>query len=103
MNELLPDATAGRNARRAGNPGGRRDPHLDPLRRGLPAFRRGGYLRLRREDYQKIDIERWSDFVREQESNWRDAFVYFKHEESGIGPKLATHMKDLLEQNRQSS
>ncbi len=62
-----------------------------------------GYLRLRREDYQKIDIERWSDFVREQESNWRDAFVYFKHEESGIGPKLATHMKDLLEQNRQSS
>src|SRR5437763_5302894 len=25
-----------------------------------------GYLRLRREDYRKIDIERWAGFVREQ-------------------------------------
>ena len=22
-------------------------------------------------------------------ANWQDAFIYFKHEESGIGPKLA--------------
>ncbi len=62
-----------------------------------------GYLRLRREDYGTIDIEHWVRFIREQETNWRDAFVYFKHEESGIGPKLATQMMDLLEQNRQSS
>ena len=62
-----------------------------------------GYLRLRREDYQTIDIECWAEFVRQQRANWQDAFIYFKHEESGIGPKLATHMKDLLEQNRQSS
>jgi uncharacterized protein YecE (DUF72 family) len=55
------------------------------------------YLRLRREDYAKIDIERWSEFVREQESIWKDAFVYFKHEESGIGPKLAKQMMELLE------
>ena len=55
-----------------------------------------GYLRLRRVDYQKIDIERWSDFVREQNPSWKDAFVYFKHEESGIGPKLARQMVDLL-------
>ncbi len=45
-----------------------------------------GYLRLRREDYQKTDVEHWAEFVREQKSHWRDAFVYFKHEESGIGP-----------------
>jgi uncharacterized protein YecE (DUF72 family) len=55
-----------------------------------------GYLRLRREDYGKIDIERWSKFVREQDKNWTDAFVYFKHEESGIGPKLATEMMKRL-------
>ncbi len=55
-----------------------------------------GYLRLRREDYNKIDIERWAKFVREQEANWRDVFVYFKHEESGIGPKLAAQMIELL-------
>src|SRR5215216_5613205 len=51
-----------------------------------------GYLRLRREDYQTTDIHRWTEFVRQQESNWKDAFVYFKHEESGIGPKLAQQM-----------
>ena len=56
-----------------------------------------GYLRLRREDYNEIDIERWAKFVREQESEWRDAFVYFKHEEAGIGPKLAGQMTQLLD------
>ena len=55
-----------------------------------------GYLRLRREDYQTTDIERWAEFARQQESNWKDAFVYFKHEESGIGPKLAHQMLELL-------
>jgi uncharacterized protein YecE (DUF72 family) len=55
-----------------------------------------GYLRLRREDYGKIDIERWAKFVRDHENAWRDAFVYFKHEESGIGPKLAADMIKLL-------
>jgi len=49
--------------------------------------RRLRYLRLRREDYQRGDVESWANFVREQKSNWKDAFVYFKHEESGIGPK----------------
>ena len=63
-----------------------------------------GYLRLRREDYEKIDIERWAKFTREQEAKWRDVFVYFKHEESGIGPKLAAQMMQILEpQDRQSS
>ena len=57
-----------------------------------------GYLRLRREDYEKIDIERWAKFVREQNNRWSDAFVYFKHEEAGIGPKLAKQMMELLQQ-----
>jgi uncharacterized protein YecE (DUF72 family) len=55
-----------------------------------------GYLRLRREDYAKTDIERWAKFVREQKTKWRDIFVYFKHEEAGIGPKLAKQMMELL-------
>jgi uncharacterized protein YecE (DUF72 family) len=55
-----------------------------------------GYLRLRREDYEASDVERWTDFVRGQEPSWNDAFVYFKHEESGIGPKLARQMIELL-------
>jgi len=55
-----------------------------------------GYLRLRREDYQATDIEAWAEFARQHESNWKDAFIYFKHEESGIGPKLAQQMLKLL-------
>jgi uncharacterized protein YecE (DUF72 family) len=55
-----------------------------------------GYLRLRREDYEASDVESWTDFVRDQKPTWNDAFVYFKHEESGIGPKLARQMIELL-------
>jgi uncharacterized protein YecE (DUF72 family) len=55
-----------------------------------------GYLRLRREDYQKSDIVRWADFIRSQSERWSHVFVYFKHEESGIGPQLATQMVEEL-------
>ena len=55
-----------------------------------------GYLRLRREDYQKSDVQRWAEFVREQKPNWQDVFVYFRHEEAGIGPKLARQMMELV-------
>jgi uncharacterized protein YecE (DUF72 family) len=58
-----------------------------------------GYLRLRREDYTGEDVKRWSEFVREQGTSWSDAFIYFKHEESGIGPKLARQMIDLLDES----
>jgi uncharacterized protein YecE (DUF72 family) len=55
-----------------------------------------GYLRLRREDYTKSDIARWAAFLRAQKSHWKDAFVYFKHEARGIGPKLARQTIELL-------
>lgn len=48
-----------------------------------------GYFRLRDEGYKKKDLERWRDTVHELGAGWRDAFVFFKHEESGIGPALA--------------
>jgi len=55
-----------------------------------------GYLRLRREDYEKADIVRWAKFMEAQKERWNHAFVYFKHEESGIGPQLAAQlMKEL--------
>jgi uncharacterized protein YecE (DUF72 family) len=55
-----------------------------------------GYLRLRREDYQQADVQRWAGTIQQQNSAWSAAFVYFKHEESGIGPKLAKQLADLL-------
>ena len=55
-----------------------------------------GYLRLRREDYQQEDIVRWAKFLQTQEKDWSHAFVFFKHEESGTGPRLAHQlMKEL--------
>jgi uncharacterized protein YecE (DUF72 family) len=55
-----------------------------------------GYLRLRREDYKKSDVARWAKFVSGQGRAWKDVFVYFKHEESGMGPKLAQQMIQML-------
>ena len=55
-----------------------------------------GYLRLRREDYQPGDVTRWTQTVQTQSENWSDAFIYFKHEESGIGPMLASQMLTLV-------
>jgi uncharacterized protein YecE (DUF72 family) len=55
-----------------------------------------GYLRLRREDYTEADIAKWARFIQAQQANWRDSFIYFKHEESGVGPKFAAQMQGLL-------
>ncbi|HSU86684.1 MAG TPA: DUF72 domain-containing protein, partial [Chthoniobacterales bacterium] len=55
-----------------------------------------GYLRLRREDYTGDDVARWTTFVRQKEADWEEAFIYFKHEESGVGPKLARQMMEGL-------
>ncbi|MBV9010051.1 MAG: DUF72 domain-containing protein [Verrucomicrobia bacterium] len=56
-----------------------------------------GYLRLRREDYQDADVLRWCDLLNELSASWSEAFIYFKHEESGRGPKLATQMITALQ------
>lgn len=55
-----------------------------------------GYLRLRREDYTSADVKRWADVLREKGAGWGDAYIYFKHEEAGIGPRLAAEMKEIL-------
>ena len=56
-----------------------------------------GYLRLRREDYTAADLQTWSGRIRAHEKSWSEVFVYFKHEESGVGPKFAAEMAKLLE------
>ena len=57
-----------------------------------------GYLRLRGEDYQTDEVKRWATVIKAHGGEWSDVFVYFKHEDAGIGPKLATQMRELLEQ-----
>lgn len=46
-----------------------------------------GYLRLRRVNYSAENLAEWLSRVRNQ--NWSDAFVFFKHEDEGTGPRLA--------------
>jgi uncharacterized protein YecE (DUF72 family) len=46
-----------------------------------------GYLRLRRVAYSPADVEAWAAWTRAQP--WQDAYVFFKHEDAGTGPRLA--------------
>jgi uncharacterized protein YecE (DUF72 family) len=46
------------------------------------------YLRLRDEGYQETDLERWASTVATL-PGVNDAYVYFKHEEQGLGPDFA--------------
>jgi uncharacterized protein YecE (DUF72 family) len=52
------------------------------------------YFRLRDEGYQDSDIQRWASTVRGQPAN--TAYVYFKHEEQGLGPVFAKKFIDAL-------
>ena len=55
-----------------------------------------GYFRLRDEGYEDADIARWADTIRAHQSQWKDTFVYFKHEESGKGPAFAKLLSERL-------
>lgn len=48
-----------------------------------------GYFRLRDEGYDQQSLENWASNVNHLGKSWQEAFVFFKHEESGQGPKLA--------------
>jgi uncharacterized protein YecE (DUF72 family) len=48
-----------------------------------------GYVRLRDEGYPKKALENWAERIRGVGKGWRDAYVFFKHEGKGEGPKLA--------------
>jgi uncharacterized protein YecE (DUF72 family) len=49
-----------------------------------------GYLRLRRADYGDAEVLAWADRVRAQP--WDEAYVFFKHEDAGTGPRLAAEL-----------
>ena len=52
-----------------------------------------GYLRLRRPDYGDPELKAWVEKVRAP--GWRDAFIFFKHEEEGKGPQMAKRFLEL--------
>jgi uncharacterized protein YecE (DUF72 family) len=52
-----------------------------------------GYLRLRKPDYGDTELKAWAKRVQQQA--WQDAFIFFKHEEAGKGPKMAKRFLEL--------
>ena len=52
-----------------------------------------GYLRLRRPGYDAAALQTWAE--RLADPAWSRAFVYFKHEDAGAGPKLAEELRRL--------
>jgi len=47
-----------------------------------------GYLRLRRDTYTTPKLRKWVKVIASQD--WKETYVFFKHEDTGTGPKFAT-------------
>jgi uncharacterized protein YecE (DUF72 family) len=56
------------------------------------------YFRLRDEGYAHADLERWATDIIDRQDRWKDAFVFFKHEEEGKGPEFAKAFVEILNQ-----
>ncbi len=54
-----------------------------------------GYLRLRRKAYDGGALAAWAAKI--QGAGWREAFVFFKHEDEATGPRLAAEFMQLLD------
>jgi uncharacterized protein YecE (DUF72 family) len=54
-----------------------------------------GYVRLRRPDYSSADLSTWKERILAQ--SWDHAYIFFKHEDEGIGPKLAAEFLQLAD------
>ena len=57
-----------------------------------------GYLRLRRTDYDEAALNAWAGKLAGLNPTWEAAFIYFKHEDAGTGPKLAAQFVRMLGQ-----
>jgi uncharacterized protein YecE (DUF72 family) len=58
-----------------------------------PATAQHGYLRLRRPGYGRAELAAWVARIAVQP--WSSAFVFFKHEDAGAGPRLAAEFLAL--------
>jgi len=55
-----------------------------------------GYVRLRDEGYSTEGLQEWKQTVQDLGQSWTDAYIFFKHEEKGVGPKLAAEFQTLF-------
>jgi uncharacterized protein YecE (DUF72 family) len=61
--------------------------------RELKATATWGYIRLRRPDYDTSALVHWKARILAQ--TWDQAYIFFKHEDEGIGPRLAGEFLEL--------
>jgi uncharacterized protein YecE (DUF72 family) len=61
-----------------------------------------GYFRLRKPDYSDDDLAAWARRLQDAAAQWRDVFVYFKHEAAGKGPQLAARLRAFLDADNES-
>jgi uncharacterized protein YecE (DUF72 family) len=54
-----------------------------------------GYLRLRATGYSDVDLRGWLATMHRIGGRWRDAHVFFKHEDEGTGPALGARLTSL--------
>jgi uncharacterized protein YecE (DUF72 family) len=54
-----------------------------------------GYVRLRAERYTDAQLKKWIKQIKAQE--WKEVYVFFKHEDVAAGPKLAERLLELAE------
>ena len=60
-----------------------------------------GYLRLRRAEYDDTALGAWAKRIKTQP--WRECFVFFKHEDTGTGPRFAVRLVELLAAKKQAA
>ena len=53
-------------------------------------------MRLRDEGYSPEQLQEWKQKVQDLGQSWTDAYIFFKHEEKGMGPKLAAEFQTLF-------
>lgn len=61
-----------------------------------PTIRRTGsflYLRLRRHDYSPAELEAWASRLEPFLTSGDDAYVFFRHDETGRGPELGLELE----------
>jgi uncharacterized protein YecE (DUF72 family) len=54
------------------------------------------YLRLRRPHYDDDALAGWAELLAKQRADGRDAYVFFKHDDSGRAPAYARRLAELL-------
>ena len=59
-----------------------------------------GYLRLRRVNYSEENLVEWAARIRDQ--NWKETFLFFKHEDAGTGPRLAAQFLQIASESLSS-